>query len=93
MSGKKPGQRQVDELFVLEWRLSALDLLVRAQARQALRKVTPVRRDQRAVVVVRAGGRDIRAGGDQQASDLHDPPIARRRAGLDYHKRLRGRRP
>ena len=62
---RRAGQREIAEFLVLERQLGALDLLVRAQARQPLGEMAPVGRGKRTFAVVRAGGRDMGAGRDQ----------------------------
>ena len=71
VAAQRPGtgvvarQRDIGKTFILERQLRALDVFVRARALQALRKVAPVGRLQRACAVMRAGGDDMRADGDQ----------------------------
>src|SRR5580700_905418 len=58
---RRSRQRDIGKFLVLEGKLDALDLLVRARAHQALGEVTPVRCDERTWTVVRAGCCGMRA--------------------------------
>src|SRR3982074_3108021 len=78
LRNRRARQRDIDEFLVLEWKLCALDLSVRARAGQALREMTPVRRRERTLAVMRAGGNDMRARRDQLPPHRDDPGIARR---------------
>ena len=87
---RRARQRDIGEFLVLERQLGALDLLVRARARQALGEMAPVRRRQADIAVMRAGRRDMRAGRDQLLAQRDDPRIARGRAGFDHQQRVAG---
>ena len=87
---RRARQRDIGEFFVLERQFGALDLLVRARARQPLGEVAPVRRCKRTLAVMRAGRGDMRACCDQLLAQRDDPRIARRRAGLDDQQRVAG---
>ena len=87
---RRARQRDIGEFFVLERHLGALDLLVRARARQALGEVAPVGRGKRTWAVMRAGRCDMRAGAISCCAQRDDPRVARRRAGLDDQQRVAG---
>ena len=57
---RRSRQRDITEFFVLEWQLGALDLHMRAQARQALGEMTPVGRRQRTCRSCGQGARHAR---------------------------------
>src|SRR6478609_4989915 len=85
--GRSAGQRDIAKFFVLIGKFCGFELFMRPRPRQALREMTPVRRRKRTFAVVRAGGRNIRAGRDQLSPQRDDPAVARGRTGFDDQQR------
>src|SRR5438876_6811585 len=88
--GRPARQRHIAEFFVLKGKFCGFELLMHPRPRQALGEMTPVRRCERTFAIVRAGGCDMRAGGDQLSPQRDDPAIARGRTGLDDQQRVVG---
>ena len=81
-------EHRVRVLLVLVAELDALRAAVQLRAREPDREVAPVVGRERAGQVMRARSDGGAAGGDHRRPRLQDPPVARRRSGLDEHDRV-----